>query len=551
MYAVQPFESGLGNGRFTIARIVNSDAKRGDAALIWRGALKQISWNYGWNRSNNSRISLRWDSRAYGRSVFVFLHVILTGLFILSPAGCGGSFVNLATPEGAIVGRGGYWNYSPSVIQSGKLQQIWWCGAGQNPTVPSQRTDTILYESINTVTGVRSGPVIVLAETKGSWDATYTCNPRVIRGEFVNPLGDGQTYTYEMFYVGTITNNGNAIGAAFSNDGIQWIKYPDPVIRPSSLANYGVGQPVAYNADGKSKITMFYEDYTPVIHHVEATSTDGIHFTVQGTLTTNGMDAKNPNPIWGDMGFDPTTGYWYAAFNLPTRPASTTGGIAERGQYGFQLYRIPGDSLLTGATPWQMLKTIDTNLTGYESNFLPSLLHDKYGNINVGSYPRLELFISTSFPMPTWDASPASAALTGSVYQWAIAVNSYEPNQNILTLNRYINDKTYVVTSGWIDSTKFFPNKTLGHLYAVPQNGATQPFYTCKKDSVGYFVSLDVGCSAYRIIGLDGYGYANRPPGIPTVPLYSCTSTNYGQFLSREPSCEGSGEGHLFIYALP
>ena len=106
VYAVQPFESGLGNGRFTIARIVNSDAKRGDAALIWRGALKQISWNYGWNSSNNSRISLRRDSRAYGRSVFVLLHVILTGLFILSPAGCGGSFVNLATPEGAIVGRG-------------------------------------------------------------------------------------------------------------------------------------------------------------------------------------------------------------------------------------------------------------------------------------------------------------------------------------------------------------------------------------------------------------------------------------------------------------
>jgi hypothetical protein len=479
------------------------------------------------------------------------LIAVVIGLFILSLAGCGGSSINLATPDGAVVGRGGYWNYSPSVIQTGDEQQFWWCGAGQNPTDSSQLADTILYESINTATGVRYGPVIVLAETKGSWDEKYTCNPRVIRGTFVNPLGNGETYTYEMFYVGTVDDFGNCIGAAFSNDGIVWIKYPEPVIRPTSLANYGVGQPVAHNADGRSSITIFYEDYTPVVHHVKATSTDGIHFTVQGTLTTNGMDLTNPNPIWGDMGYDPLTGYWYAAFNLPTRPASTTGGIVERGQYGFQLYRIPASSLLTGATPWQMLKTVDTNLTGYESNFLPSLLHDKYGNINIGSYPNLELFVSTSLPKPEWDASPESAGLAGSVYQWAIATNSYDPNQNILTLKRYINDKTFVVTTGWIDPAKFFPDTTLAHLYAVPQNGATQPFYTCKRDSVGYFVSLDVGCGAQRILGIDGYGYAQKPKGVSTVALYSCTSTQYGQFLSKEPACEGNGEGELLGYALP
>ena len=59
------------------------------------------------------------------------------------------------------------------MIQTGDVQQIWWCGAGKNPAHPSQIVDTILYESINTGVGVRSGPVIVLAETKGSWDAKY------------------------------------------------------------------------------------------------------------------------------------------------------------------------------------------------------------------------------------------------------------------------------------------------------------------------------------------------------------------------------------------
>ena len=465
-------------------------------------------------------------------------------------AGCGST--SNGTQRGAIVGRTDAYNYSPSVLQTGDLQQFWWCGTGRNPTDTSQLSDSILYESINTVTHAASKPLIVLSETKGSWDSTFTCNPRVIRGTFVNPMGNGRTYTYEMFYVGTMSDEGNSIGAAFSNDGIQWTKYPEPVILSTSSVNYGVGQPAAYNADGKSRITIFYEDYTPVLHHVKATSTDGVHFTVQGVITTNGLDPKNQQPSWGDMGYDPVTRYWYAAFNLPWRAPSTTGSVPESGQFGFQLYRIPDSSLLTGATPWQMLKTIDTNLTGYESNFLPSLLHDKYGNINTGSYPTLEVFVSTALPQPAWDASPESAGKAGDISQWAITVNSYAPDRNTLTLNRYRNDKTYEVTSGWIDPhAKFLLDTILGHLYGAPQNGANQAFYGCKEGSRGYFVSLDPACNGQRILGVNGYGYAQQTPGVSTVALYSCTSTKNGRFLSKDSACEGSGAGTFFAYALP
>ncbi len=485
------------------------------------------------------------------RRTLVSLLIFLSGLSMLFLAGCADPGTLLQTPEGAIVGRSGYWNYSPSVIQEGDVQKIWWCGTGKNPTNPSQISDSILYESVNTVTHEKVGPVIVLAETKGSWDALYSCNPRVIGGTFVNPLGNGETYAYEMFYVGTVSDYGNNIGVAFSKDGILWTKYPEPVIFATSQSNYGVGQPAAYNTDGKSAITLFYEDYTPTIHHVEATSSDGIHFTVQGTLTTNGLDPTNPKPDWSDIGFDPSTKYWYAAFNLPTRAPSTTGGFIELGQYGFQLYRIPDSSLLTGATPWQMLKTVDTNLTGYEANFLPSLLHGKYGNINVGPYPRLQLFVSTALPRPAWDATPKAAGESEDVWQWAIAVNSYQPNQNLLTLKRYRNDKTYEVTSGWADLVKFFPDKTLAHLYAAPQSGADQPFYGCKQDELGYFVSLDPACEGQRILGVNGYGWAHQPDGAETVALYTCTSAHLGRFLSKDPACEGNGEGKLLGYALP
>lgn len=451
-----------------------------------------------------------------------------------------------------MVGRGGTYNYSPSVIQSGNVQQFWWCSTGDNPNDHSQQTDNIFYESIDTTTQKKSRPVAVLAEGKATWDAAFTCNPHVIRGKFVNPLGDGQTYSYEMFYVGSLSGLANSIGAAFSNDGVNWTKYPDPIIPATSDMGYGVGQPIAYNADGNAKVTLFYEDSAPTVHHVEATSVDGVHFTLQGVITNHGLDLANPEPTWGDMGYDSSTGYWYAAFDLRTRPPDTTGNFVERGQYGFQLYRIANSALLTGASPWELVKTVDTNLTGYESNFLPSFLHDGYGNINVGSYPKLEMFASTALPQPHWNASPEDAGKAGDIWKWAIAAISYDPRESTLTLSRYHNAKTYVMTNGWVDPDgKFILDEALGHLYSAPRNEATRAIYACKSGSTAYFASLDPACDGKRILGLQGYGYIAAPADVRTVALYSCKSSKLGSFVSKEPECEGSGKGTLLAYALP
>ena len=94
---------------------------------------------------------------------------------------------------------------------------------------------------------------MVLAETPGAWDSAFTCNPKVIGGVFENPLGDGQTYTYAMYYVATAEISGvnNSIGVAFSNDGIALEEISaagHPVNDPNA---YGVGQPALYNADHK------------------------------------------------------------------------------------------------------------------------------------------------------------------------------------------------------------------------------------------------------------------------------------------------------------
>jgi len=412
-------------------------------------------------------------------------------------------------------------------------------------------SDTVQYESINVLTKNHDGPMPVLGETQYSWDADFACNPRVIRGVFANPLANGETYTYAMYYVGTdaLQGNNNRIGVAFSSDGKAWKKYPHPIISPQSLIGYGVAQPVLYNSDHHSALRMFYEVSYPVSHHIEATSTDGVHFTDVGTLTTAGLDPANPNPSWGDMAYDPQTSYWYAAFNQPFRNASTTGGVAEYGQYGIQMYRIPDASLLTGATPWQLVTTVDTCLTGYESNFIPSFLRDPYGNLNVGSYPSIQMYTSISNPPPPWNATPMMAGKFGSTGNWDISSATWVPNQPLKALNRYFNGTTHEATTGWIDPLGGFSlQSTLGHLYESPQQGATVPLYSCKSGSTDYFVSTDVSCAGTRILGVNGYGYS--APASNLVPLYLC-STGTDHLVSNDSNCEGKGAGQLLGYALP
>jgi hypothetical protein len=454
-------------------------------------------------------------------------------------------------PNGA-VGNPGVYNYSPSIIEQGNVRRFWWCSQGINPADSKQNTDSIWYASIDMVTGKTEGPKLVLAETPGAWDSAYTCNPKVVEGQFVNPLGDGVTYTYALYYVATNAASGiaNGIGVAFSKDGTHFTKYPSAILPSPTIEFYGEGQPSVYNADGKSAITMFYEDTNPNTKHKLATSADGVHFTVQGVMTTNGLDQDDPAPIWGDVAFDNKAGEWYAVYCRPVRPPSTTGDVAEYGQWGVELYKIDKDSLLTGATPWHQLGIMDTNLTGYEVNFIAGIVHDEFGNVNISTYPTIELYVSTSWPQPAWDATPAEAGKSARIESWILMPIKWQPATNpLLAFDRYYNGEAHEVTTGWISSdAKFKLQQTLGHLYANSGHGATTPFYGCKRGQKDYFISLDRACEGERALGTNGYAYSK--PGSGLVPLYRC-STAVDHFVSQDPQCEGQTTDELLGYVAP
>jgi hypothetical protein len=468
---------------------------------------------------------------------------------ILVTTGCSSP----SLPKGA-VGNLGQYNYSPSVIETEGTRQFWWCSRGVNPSDNSQDTDAIYFEAINMSTLETFGPVLVLAETPGAWDSAFTCNPKVIGGVFENPLGDGENYGYAMYYVATSAIGGinNSIGVAFSKDGLVWKKYPQPVILSTSQTGYGVGQPAVYNADGKAAINVFYEDSNPTVHHISAVSTDGVHFTVQGTLTSNGLDPDDPQATWGDMSYDPNAKEWYAVFNRPWRPPSTTGGVVERGQYGVELYKIPKDALFTGASPWQQLVTMDTNGTGFESNFIAGFVRDLYGNIDAVSYPTIQMYTSISYPQPNWIATPVEAAVSATTGSWILIPMEWVPGSTTkIPFNRYFNGDVHEVTTGWIDPTAAFQLESLlGYLYANSSGGATVPFYGCKSGLEDYFVSLDVGCEGQRNLGKDGYGYSQPVSGLNLVALYRC-STGHDHFVSQDPKCEGKTTDELLGYVVP
>jgi hypothetical protein len=487
----------------------------------------------------------------------ILWHRFLTANLILVFLSAGvvttGCSTPASLPKGA-VGNLGVYNYSPSIIETGSVRQFWWCSQGVNPADKSQDTDAIYYESIDMSSHVSGRSVLVLAESPGAWDSAYTCNPKVIGGVFANPLGDGQTYSYAMYYVGTADASGNnaSIGVAFSNDGISWKKYPQPVILATTPNGYGVGQPALFNADHKAAISMFYEDSYPTLHHVAAVSTDGLHFHVEGTLTSNGLDLDDPEAIWGDMSYDPKAGNWYAVFNRPLRPPSTTGGVGERGQYGVELYKIPQAALLTGASPWQELAAMDTNGTGFESNFIAGFVRDLYGNLDVASYPTIQMYTSTSYPEPNWDATPAQAGTSALPGYWILMPMQWSPNSSAtIPFNRYFNGNAHEVTTGWIDPNAGFQLQgLLGHLYANPLHGATVAFYSCKGGQTDYFVSRDIGCEGQRTLGKNGYGYEQPVAGLSLVELYRCF-TGHDHFVSKDPKCEGQKTDEFLGYVAP
>jgi hypothetical protein len=448
------------------------------------------------------------------------------------------------TVGGGVVGTAGFYDYSPSVAQSGSVQDFTWCGDYAGHT-----TDTIFHEQISLAGGahVTIAQHPVLSEgAAGTWDSLFTCNPDVVQGTFVNPLGNGVTYGWALYYVGTDTPPGvdNSIGVAFSLDGDTWVKDPVPAVAYTNTGhgNYGLGQPNVSYVGGVETLLYEQDDSTGTVH-LQAASTDGVHFTAPTAVTASGL--PSPTPSWGGAAYDAGDGRWYGAFNDGLRPTGTTGGVAERGDYGVTLYAT---SDLAAGT-WQQLDTVDANLTGWESNFLAAILRNGDGTVYTPGLPGVELYASTSMPRAAANATPAQRGASAAFNDWQIAWSVWEPGAPLRALTRYYSSSLTVheVTTGWVDTGSFHQESVLGHLYEAPAAGSTRALYGCVAGGDDYLVSLDAACESQLVLGVLGYVSPVAFPG--GVELYRCYAGDH--FVSTSASCEGRTVEGILGWAQP
>lgn len=469
------------------------------------------------------------------------------------------------TATGPIAGTAGYYDYSDTAIRDTATgtDTHWWCG-----DMPGHLIDTIMQEQ----TRISDGSVVstqraVLTEGgPGTWDSDLICNPSVVRGSFVDPLGDGRTYTYAMYYVGTAGGGvGNSIGAAFSDDGVNWTKYPVPVLAYTGPSGYyGYAQPNAVVIGGR--VWLLFEQDTaapawgpgPVpttpapqpaprpatgqstSHWYTLANPDGVTFAGQAAITGKGLPA--PEPTWGGASYDPSTGRWVAAFDVdPTRSATTTGGVGERGQSGVMLYAT--SDLLSGT--WTQLDTIDTVVTGSEANFISGLLRDPDGALAASLLPSIQVDLSQSWPRAPYNAYGADLANAGGFNSWQIGAATWTPGQPWRTLQRvdYSGGHQYATTGWWDSSVYHLVAGNLGKLAEAPTGAATVPVWLCKVAPVDYVDTLRSDCAGTYRAGL--LGYISPTPGAGLMPIYSCVIPGVGHMVSPDPGCEGQSADPL------
>lgn len=154
-------------------------------------------------------------------------------------------------------------------------------------------------------------------------DSRYMCDPSVIRGYWNIPSLDPFStapFGYALYYTtssprgarfGSPTSNcvenggfDARIRVAFSRDGVNFYRYPDPVVvsalpagcnAPGDSFVYGAGQQVAFSADAGAGVHLVYTDVIPGSNpeYWYKYSPNGVDFLPAQKITTNGL------PAWG------------------------------------------------------------------------------------------------------------------------------------------------------------------------------------------------------------------------------------------------------------
>lgn len=313
--------------------------------------------------------------------------------------------------------------YCPTVIKENNISHIWFCG---NPT-SRQFVDNIYYMRIN-ADGTKTIPISVLQPgASGKWDDHHTCDPSVIKGNFIY---NNTNYQYAMFYLGCNVNYYyNEIGVAFSNSlsTTTWVKYPTQIVPKTWTTSgdyqinanqkaWGVGQPSAISLDQKGLVLLSY-----TIGDVNGTRVAWVQLdlrnmtnfspkTPQNMISTGLKKIDNLQNDYTDntdLALDSVNNVMVMIRPVQPNPTDYPNYISQT----LEIDYIPFSNFLNSTGSWNSIVRITPDITLFPRNHNACIERNGYGKITNWQYPLIYYTVS--------NATPTVQPIAGQEAEWS------------------------------------------------------------------------------------------------------------------------------------
>jgi hypothetical protein len=288
------------------------------------------------------------------------------------------------TYDGPIIDRLNKWDSYPSHLFYGGKHHIWWCSRATVQGCLSTYVDGIFHvvKTGSLGAGGWTGWQEVFTHNQSPWSCNHTCDPSVIRGAFTY---NSQTYTHALYW--TSDNNAlqpgidNAVGVAFSNDGLTWTAHPTPVITTYNVPNgsYGAGAGGVAFDPVTGKLMHAYDDTTVNPASRLKDSTDGLSFTPTPPYATQLSVAAPGQNLAPDIVYHMQGSRWYAAVQVFDQE--------------IRVLRSRTTNDLLGL--WDVIGTFNSLVTGNARNNNPGLGKNAGGSLYVDAQGWAYVFFGT------------------------------------------------------------------------------------------------------------------------------------------------------------
>lgn len=316
------------------------------------------------------------------------------------------------------------YSYCPTLIkESDGTVHMYFCGT-QNMIM----VDNIYHVKINPDGSQTPAKIILVPGEPGTWDDHHTCDPSVIKGEF---LMEGTNYQYAMFFLSNAYGvYYNEIGVAFSNDpeAGSWVKYPHQIVKKTwsndgdqmigAEKAWGVGQPSAVSMDKKGKILLTYTigDISGTrISWAEINLSNMNNYSPVAPVTMVREGLSNLTYIGNDVITNADFAIDRANNKIvivrPVHP-NIDNSYPTHIENAVEVASMSLDDFLASKGKWTRMARINQSFSGFARNHNPGIERNEYGEITNWKNPAIYYSVSKAEP----DVNPSGTGFAEWTY---------------------------------------------------------------------------------------------------------------------------------------